>query len=110
MDPVSIQLEAYNTRDIDRFILSYDPEVVIEDGEGNTLMRGHGEMRTSYGSLFDASPDLHCRLVNRIRVGNYVIDEEEVTGVNLEGAPKSLHAAAIYRVENDKIAHVVILT
>ena len=110
MDPVSDQLEAYNVRDIDRFVSCYNPEVVIKDGEGNTLIKGHDEMRTSYGSLFDASPYLRCRLVSRIRVGNYVIDEEEVIGVNLEDAPESLHAAAIYRIENDKIAHVVILT
>ena len=110
MDPVSDQLEAYNARDINRFVSYYDPEVAIEDGEGNTLMRGHDEMRTRYRALFEVSPHLHCRLVSRIRVGNYVIDEEEVTGVKLEDAPELLHAVAIYRIERDKIAHVVILT
>ena len=34
MDPVVSQLEAYNARDIERFIACYDPEVRIEDGEG----------------------------------------------------------------------------
>ena len=33
MDPVAYQLEAYNARDIERFIACYDPEVRIEDGE-----------------------------------------------------------------------------
>lgn len=106
MDPVADQLEAYNNRDIERFLSCYHPDVKIEDGEGNPLMQGHEEMRAQYSPLFDSSPDLHARLVSRISVGDYVIDEEDVSGRKVEGFPERIHAVAIYRVEADKITHV----
>lgn len=106
MDPVVNQFEAYNARDIERFIACYDPEVRIEDGEGNLLMQGHDSIRAQYSSLFNASPNLRARLLNRIVVGDYVIDEEDVSGRIAEGYPENVHAVAIYRIEGDKITHV----
>ena len=105
MDPVVNQFEAYNARDIERFIACYDPEVRIEDGEGNLLMQGHDSMRAQYSSLFDASPNLQARLLNRIVVGDYVIDEEDISGSVAEGYPDRMHAVAIYRVDDEKIVH-----
>ena len=109
MDPVDEQVEAYNNKDLDRFMSCYHPNVVIEDGEGNILMRGHDSMRSRYNALFDENPDLQARIVNRIRVGDYVVDEEEVTGFSAEGSPERVHAVAIYRAQNDKIVHVRLL-
>lgn len=106
MDPVVDQLEAYNEKDIDRFLSSYDPNVKIEDGDGNLLMQGHEAMRAQYSALFDASPNLHAHLMSRIRVGDYVIDEEDVTGRVADGFPERVHAVAIYRVGAGKITHV----
>ncbi len=45
VDVVEEQLVAYNARDLERFIATYSPEVVIEDGVGNVLMKGHDQMR-----------------------------------------------------------------
>jgi hypothetical protein len=106
VDPVVNQLEAYNARDIERFIACYDPEVRIEDGEGNLLMPGHDSMRAQYSSLFIASPNLQAHLLNRIVVGDYVIDEEDVSGRIAEGYPEKVRAVAIYRIVGDKIVHV----
>lgn len=102
MDPVQEQLEAYNARDLERFIACYTPDVVIEDGAGNLLMRGHDAMRERYGPMFAQFPELHCRIVTRIRIGDYVVDEERITG----RAPSEQHAVAIYRLAGDSIAHV----
>jgi hypothetical protein len=102
MDPVQAQLEAYNARDVERFIACYTPDVVIEDGAGNLLMQGHEAMRQRYGPMFAAYPDLHCRIVSRIRISDYVVDEERITG----RSPNEEHAVAIYRVVGDLIAHV----
>lgn len=102
MDPVQAQLEAYNARDLERFIACYTADVVIEDGAGNLLMQGHDAMRQRYGPMFAANPDLHCRIVSRIRINDYVVDEERITG----RGPDEVHAVAIYRVAGDLIAHV----
>ncbi|MGE5674164.1 MAG: nuclear transport factor 2 family protein [Mycobacterium leprae] len=102
MDPVPAQLEAYNARDLERFIACYSPDVIIEDGAGNRLMQGHDEMRARYGPMFAQYPELHCRLASRIRIGEYVVDEERITGRR----PEEEHAVAIYRVSGEKIVHV----
>jgi hypothetical protein len=102
MDPVQEQLEAYNARDLERFIACYTLDVVIEDGAGNLLMQGHNTMRERYGPMFAKYPELHCRLASRIRIGDYVVDEERITGRQLTEE----HAVAIYRLAGDQIAHV----
>ena len=107
MDPVEEQLAAYNARDVERFIAAYSPDAVVEDGEDNLLMKGHDQMRARYSALFAASPGLQCRIAARIRVGKYVVDEEEVTGRN--ASPTPVHAVVIYRVEGDQIVHVRML-
>jgi hypothetical protein len=52
--------------------------------------------------MFTENPDLHCRIASRIRIGNYVVDEERITG----RGPAEVHAVAVYRVAGDLIAHV----
>ncbi|MCD8502422.1 MAG: nuclear transport factor 2 family protein [Bacillaceae bacterium] len=79
--PAQKQLEAYNNRDLEAFLACYSEDCVVEDAEGKVLMANKEEMRTRYKELFEQSPDLHCRLVSRIVVGDYVLDEENVTGV-----------------------------
>jgi uncharacterized protein (TIGR02246 family) len=101
-DPVQAQLDAYNARDLERFLDCYTEDVVIEDGAGNLLMRGREEMRRRYGPMFEAYPNLHCRVVSRIRIGDYVVDEERITGRK----PEEEHGVAIYRLAGEKIAHV----
>jgi hypothetical protein len=109
MDAVQEQLDAFNSRDVERFLAAYAPDVVIEDAAGNVFMQGHEGLRAMYGQLFAQSPDLHAEVVNRIQVGDYVIDEERASGVNFEGFPPELHAAVIYRIADGKIAHVRML-
>lgn len=107
MDIIEEQVLAYNARDLERFIATYSPDIVIEDGENNLLMRGHEQLRERYGALFDANPQLHGRILIRMKIGKYTVDEEEVTGVSTSPAPR--HAIVIYRVEEDKIVHVRML-
>lgn len=107
MDIIEEQLRAYNARDLEGFVATYSPEIVIEDGENNLLMKGHDQLRERYGAMFAASPELHCRIANRIRIGKYTVDEEEITGRG--NSPSPVHAVVIYRMEAGKIVHVRIL-
>ena len=79
-DPVDEHVDAYNTRDLERFLACYAPDCVIEDGRGNVLMRGREEMRAHFARVFGESPELHCEIVHRACVGDYVVDEERITG------------------------------
>ena len=106
MDAVRVQLDAFNNRDLEGFLAAYAPDVVIENGAGAVMMEGHDGIRAMYGPLFAQSPDLHAAVVNRIAVGDYVIDEERVTGFNFPGLPTELHAAVIYHLVDGRIARV----
>ena len=98
------QLDAYNNRDINAFMECYSEQCVVVDGAGNVLMDGKKAMRKRYELLFEESPNLHCRLVSRIVLENYVLDEERVTGSR--GSTEEKHVVAVYKVENGLIAHV----
>ncbi len=103
-DPVQEQLEAYNTGDVARFLTCYTVDCVVEDGAGSPLLTGHAQMQPRYETLFKGSPNLNCALVNRTRIGRYVIDEERITG----RVPAMNHAVVIYRLNasRDLIEHV----
>jgi hypothetical protein len=103
------QLDAFNTRDLEAFIACYASDVVIEGADGAVMMRGHQEMRAMYGQLFAQSPELHCEVSSRIRVGAYAIDEERTTGFVFAGFPTELHVAVVCRLEAGTIANVRIL-
>jgi len=102
--PVINQLEAYNQRNIDEFIINFSENCIVEDGEGKLLMNGRKAMHESYKNMFENSPNLHCHLASRTIVGDYVLDEERVTG--RLGKKEESHVIAIYRIENNQIVHV----
>jgi hypothetical protein len=97
------QLDAYNNRDIEAFILPYAEDVKVFNFPNELLYEGRDEMYGLYGRMFSRTPDLHCKLVNRMVMGNTVIDQEEVT-VQKGEAP--MRAIAIYKIRDGKIAEV----
>ena len=106
-DPIDEQLAAYNARDLERFLACYAPDVLVEDGSGTVLGQGIDAMRAAYSALFAGSPDLHADVLNRIRAGDFVIDEERVTG--MPGSSEPVHAAVVYRLSDGQIAQVRML-
>ena len=96
IEAAQAQLDAYNARDIDAFLAPYHPEVVLARLPGDeSFCRGHDEMRAIYGEKFENTPDLHCRLINRICHDRFVVDHEDVTGVPDH---ERIGAVAIYEV------------
>lgn len=112
MDEVQViqdQVDAFNARDLERFLSFYHPDVVLEDGAGTVMMQGHEGMRDFYEPYFAHSPDLHADIPRRIHVGSWVIDEEDIQGAHAEGFPSEIHAAVIYQVVDGKIARAQLL-
>jgi len=100
------QLNGYNARNIDAFLLPYAEGVKIYNFPHELLYEGKEMMRTTYQSMFERTPDLHCELKNRIIMGNTVIDQERVTGFDNDFV---LEATAIYKIKNDVISEVYFL-
>ena len=103
-DAVARQVSAYNRRDLNAFLECYAPDAVIENANGDVVMESRAAMRAAYSELFAESPALHVEIATRIRVGEYVIDEEVVTGRH--GSPEAIRVAAIYHVRDGAIDHV----
>lgn len=97
VDVVQRQLAAYNGRDVEAFVATYSPAIVImRHPSGETLISGLDALRQMYRELFARSPQLHCEIVNRIVIGNCVIDHEHVTG---RGDAPPFNAVVIYEVQ-----------
>jgi len=100
--PVAEQVDAYNARDIDRFVACYTDDVIVEDAAGNVLMRGAEALREGYGPFFEENPGLRGEILHRVELGDYVVDEERITG----WGPAPVHAVVVYHLAGDRIDHV----
>lgn len=97
------QLDAYNARDLERFIAEYTDDVqvfVLPDPQPVSV--GKDALAAHYRDNRFNLPDLHAKLLHRMTFGNKVIDQEVVYGV--PGAP--LDGAAIYEVTERGISKV----
>jgi hypothetical protein len=101
---VQEQLDAYNARDIDAFADTYSDDITLHNFPNQVTGKGKTAMKERYDTFFKNTPNLHCKIKNRMVIGNKVIDEEQVT-VN----DSVVHAVAIYEVENGKIVKVTFL-
>jgi hypothetical protein len=109
-DAVDAQIEAYRARDVAGFLSHYadDASVVMFDG---TVLFGTKEaMREAYGKLFADSPDLHVAIAGRVTAGEFVVDEEHLSGFHFGDMPTDMVSVAVYRVVNGKIAKLMLLS
>jgi hypothetical protein len=106
---VDRQIAAFRDRDLERFLACYGAGVKIRDFDGNVLMDGPEAMRGQYGPLFRDSPQLSVEVPRRMTAGDYVVDEENLSGFILTGFPPEMHAVVVYRVQAGLIHDVVLL-
>lgn len=101
--PVQRQLDAYNARDLERFVAEYSENVrVFRPPSPEPVIVGKPALREHYARHRFGLPQLHARLLNRIISGDTVVDHEEVSGVQ-DGV---LAAVAVYRVRDGLIEAV----
>lgn len=102
--PISVvqaQLDAYNARDIDAFMATFHPQAeLFSIGDPTPRASGREAVRAIYADLFERSPGLHSELVNRMVIGNRVLDHERITG--REGG-EVLEIVMLYEVEDGAI-------
>jgi len=100
---VQSQVEAYNKGDVEKFLECYSENVqTIDFSSGKVIESGLVEMKKSYTGLFKQFPKLNCQIKTRIVQGDYVIDQEIITGIG----DNSIIGTAIYQVLNGKIIKV----
>ena len=69
------QLDAYNTKNLTDWLACYHPDAVQLDFHGAVLASGHAEMQQRISLRF-SEPDLHAKLLNRMVMGDWVVDHE----------------------------------
>lgn len=101
------QLDAYNARDLQRFVAEYTDDVVAFRLPGAApIIQGKQAFAEHYRLNRFSLPGLHAELVNRMVFGNKVIDQERVYGLGME--PRDV--AAIYEVTPGGICKVWFVT
>ena len=104
-DPEAVvqrQLEAYNAKDIEALMATFADDVEAFEYPNTLLFSGIKKMRERLTARLQ-EPNLHAQLLNRIMMGNLVIDHEIVTRTFPEGAGQ-LETIVIYEVRDGKIA------
>jgi len=102
-DVVEAQFEAYNAQDLDAHCAVFSDDVVVADFNGAVTISGIAAYREKYRQVFADFPQNRAELLNRMVVGNRVIDHERVFR-SPEAAP--FEVAAIYTVSDARIVRV----
>jgi hypothetical protein len=97
-DVVDRVVAALNAHDLDAFVACYAPAAMIENGYDEVIARGRKELHARYGLMFGESPDVRVEALSRTEVGEFVVQEERVTG---RGEP--LRQVAVYLVKHGAI-------
>jgi hypothetical protein len=79
---VQRQLEAYNARDLERFVAEYTDDVqVFRPPASEPVQSGKPAFAAHYAKNRFTLPNLHAELVNRMVCGKTVVDHERITGL-----------------------------
>jgi hypothetical protein len=102
-DIAQAQLDAYNVQDLDAHCAWYADDVVVSDLNGQISCEGKDAYRARYAKMFAEFPQNKALVVNRIAVGDTVVDHERVARTP---GGETFDVAAIYTIRGDKIARV----
>jgi hypothetical protein len=97
---VEHQLAAYNARDLERFLAVFSDDVEVTRLPGTTpAIVG----KTGFGAFYAQNrfnrPDLHAEIVNRMVMGNKVVDHERITGLG----PDPIEMIVVFEIEGELI-------
>ncbi len=103
VDVVQRQVDAYNARDLQRFVATFSDAIqVFRLPSTQPAITGKAQLSDYYATQRFNLPALHAQVVNRIVLGNKVIDHERISGV----LPEPFEAVAVYEVAEGLIRSV----
>ena len=98
---INEQIEMYNKKDVKPYGRTFSTDVKVYDFPHELSIDGRPALRDQYISLVDTTPNLYAEIVNRIIIGNKVIDKIKTTiNDTIE------YTVAIYEIENGLISAV----
>ena len=98
---VQRQLDAYNARDLERFLAEFADDVrVYRPPAAEPAISGKGAFAAFYATERFNRPALRAEVLSRMVLGNSVVDHERITGVRDE----PFEVIVAYRVVDGRIA------
>jgi imidazolonepropionase-like amidohydrolase len=105
-DIVQRQVNAYNAKNIEAFMITYSSDAKVFQYPDLPLAAGREEIRKRYEHLFAGTRPLHAQILQRISAGRTVIDQERLTGLP---DAKTSEGFAIYDVTDRLIRNVTLI-
>jgi hypothetical protein len=100
---VQRQLEAYNARDLERFVAEFSDDVqVFRPPATEPALSGKAALAQFYATQRFCHAGLHAELLNRMVLGNKVIDHERISGVR----EQPFEMAVAYEIKDGRIQRV----
>lgn len=107
-DIVKGQLDAYNAKDVNRFLSFWAEDAEIYAHPQTLLAKGHRAIGDRHLIRFQ-EPDLYAHLISRSVIGTFVIDTESVTRNFPEGM-RRVDVVGIYEIEGETIKRAWFIT
>jgi hypothetical protein len=77
-DVAQKQLDAYNAQELDTYVSFFTPDCIVSGLNGMPTETTRDAIKSRYAKAFAQFPKNKAELVNRIVVGNTVVDHERV--------------------------------
>ncbi len=103
-DPATVvqrQLDAFNAKDLPALLAIYADDAEMYEHPDKLLAKGSAALRERYTVRF-REPNLHAALLNRMVMGDIVVDHERVTRTFPEG-PGTVELIMTYEVKGGRI-------
>ena len=97
---VQFQLEALNRHDLEAFVSVVSEDVIVTDADGAVLINGKASFTDWYRRHFDDHPGLKVELLDRMSLGEWVVDEVMATRYADDG---HTHLISVMKVANGVI-------
>jgi hypothetical protein len=103
IDVASAQLDAYNAQDLDKYVSYFSADCIVSGLNGTPTETSREAIKARYAKAFAQFPENKAELLNRIAVGNTVVDHELV--IRAPGG-EQFEIIAIYTFRDGLIARV----
>ncbi len=103
IDVATAQLDAYNAQDLEKYVSYFTEDCVVSGLNGTPTETSREAIRARYAKAFAQFPENKAELLNRVAVGNTVVDHELV--IRKPGG-EQFEIIAIYTFTGGLIARV----
>ena len=102
MDVAKLQIEAYNSQDLESFLACYTDNVQVYMLHNNQLLTdGIEKLSEVMVKSFMENPDARSTIISTIKQGNLIIQREEIKN---HISDKIIRTISIYEVTENKIS------